>query len=106
MTDDFRGYDILDRKNVSNYKRYVVNHSMGQYSAGNGIHTNGIESFWSLLKRSWYGIYHHISVKYLQNYVNECCFRNNHKEDRNIFNLLLKQTDFDRKQNFNKKKVA
>jgi len=98
MTDDFRSYDILDRKNGNNFKRYVVNHSMRQYSAGNGIHTNGIESFWAILKRSWYGTYHHISVKYLQNYVNECCFRNNHKADINAFNFLLKQTDFGRKK--------
>lgn len=92
ITDDFRGYDILNKKTEKGYKRFVVNHSIGQYSAGNGVHTNGIENFWSIFKRGWYGIYHHISVKYLQYYVNEFCFRNNHREDRNPFNSLLKQT--------------
>jgi transposase-like protein len=91
ITDDFRGYDILDKETEKGYKRFVVNHSIGQYSAGKGIHTNGIENFWSILKRGWYGIYHHISVKYLQYYVNEFCFRNNHKNDINPFNSLLRQ---------------
>jgi transposase-like protein len=91
ITDDFRGYDILDRETEKGYKRFTVNHSIGQYSAGNGVHTNGIENFWSMFKRGWYGIYHHISVKYLQHYVNEFCFRNNHREDRNPFNSLLRQ---------------
>jgi len=39
MTDDFRGYDILNRKKNHRFQRYVVNHSMHQYSAGKGIHT-------------------------------------------------------------------
>jgi hypothetical protein len=65
ITDDFRGYDILSRKTENKYQRYTVNHSIGQYGAGNGIHTNGIENFWSIFKRGWYGIYHHMSVKYL-----------------------------------------
>ena len=34
-------------------------------------HTNGIESFWSMLKRAHKGVYHKISPKHLQRYVNE-----------------------------------
>jgi transposase-like protein len=91
ITDDFRGYDILNKDTEKKYKRFMINHSEGYYSNGDGIHTNGIESFWSTFKRSWYGIYHHISIKYLQNYVNECCFRNNHRMDLKPFDSLLKQ---------------
>jgi transposase len=59
------------------------------YSLGNGIHTNGIESFWALLKRGIYGIFHHISTRYLQNYVNEFCFRLNYRDERVAFDRLV-----------------
>lgn len=49
---------------------------MGEY-VRNQAHTNGIESFWALLKRGYYGIYHHISEKHLHRYVNELSFRHN-----------------------------
>jgi len=87
MTDDYKGYNILNYPNKNNFIRLSVNHSLGEYSLGNGIHTNGIESFWALLKRGVFGIYHHISVKYMQEYVNEFCFRLNN----NSFDGLLKQ---------------
>lgn len=91
MTDDFSSYNFLDRENINKYVRLTVNHSSGQFYAGNGIHTNGIESFWSVLKRGIYGTYHHVSVKYLQNYVNEFCFRQNHRKDGNVFDRLVSQ---------------
>ena len=50
-----------------------------------------IGSFWATLKRGVYGIYHHVSVKYMQRYVDEFCFRyNNRKKD--LFNIVLSQS--------------
>ena len=94
MTDDYAGYNILDNEAASQFTHFSVNHSKCEYSAGNGIHTNGIENFWSLLKRCHYGTYHYISVKYLQQYVNEACFRYNNRKNDNIFDVLLKQSVF------------
>lgn len=50
-----------------------------------------IESFWAILKRGVYGIYHHVSAKYLQQYVNEFSFRYNNR-NADIFNVLMAQT--------------
>ena len=43
-------------------------------------HTNGIESFWSMLKRAHKGTFHKISAKHLQRYVNEFAGRHNVRE--------------------------
>ena len=88
-SDDFSGYFILNHKTENNFVHVTVNHSMGQFSAGNGIHTNNIENFWSLIKRQWVGTHHHYSVKYMQGYIDEMCFRQNHREGG--FDTLLGQ---------------
>ena len=54
----------------------TVKHSVSEYVNGMA-HTNGIESFWALLKRGYHGTYHHMSDKHLQRYVNEFAGRHN-----------------------------
>ena len=56
-----------------------VRHSVGEYVDGMA-HTNGIESFWSMLKRAHKGVYHKISAKHLQRYVNEFAGRHGIRE--------------------------
>lgn len=64
-SDNHSGYQgLLD------YKHAIVNHAGGEYVNGI-VHTNNIESFWSLLKRGHYGIFHTISTKHLQRYLSE-----------------------------------
>ena len=53
-----------------------VEHSVGEYVRGQ-VHTNGIESFWSMLKRGYKGVYHKMSPKHLDRYVNEFAGRHN-----------------------------
>lgn len=56
----------------------MVKHSVKEYVNGQA-HTNGIESFWALLKRGYHGTYHHMSAKHLDRYVNEFAGRYNHR---------------------------
>lgn len=64
-TDDHPSYC-----QINGYKHLPVNHSRGQYVIGEA-HTNAIESFWALLKRGHYGVFHHFSVKHLHRYLKE-----------------------------------
>jgi transposase len=76
-TDEMSAYEPLTYKG---YNHQAVNHSDKVYVKGNA-HTNTIEGFWSLVKRGISGVYHAVSPKYLQSYVNEYSFRYNHRKD-------------------------
>ena len=69
-TDDAKAYRGMNRNHKS------VNHSARQFVNGQA-HTNGIESFWSMLKRGHDGTFHHMSVQHLHRYVNEFAGRHN-----------------------------
>ncbi len=73
VTDQWRGYKSLHKRG---FDHIAINHSAGEYIRDKA-HTNGIESFWSLLKRGHYGVYHYMSVKHLHRYVKEFSFRHN-----------------------------
>ena len=68
-TDDHRGYTGLENHES-------VKHSVGQYVDGMA-HTNGMESFWAVLKRGINGVYHKMSPKHLHRYVTEFEGRHN-----------------------------
>ena len=70
FTDDGRAYQGMD------FDHETVNHSVAEYVRGQA-HTNGIESFWSMLKRGYHGTYHHISAKHIDRYVAEFAGRHN-----------------------------
>ena len=72
-TDDAAAYKGMP------YDHESVRHSVGEYVRGMA-HTNGIESFWSMLKRAHKGVYHHFSVKHLQRYVDEFAGRHGVRE--------------------------
>ena len=69
-TDDSLAYEGLNRE--------TVRHSLGEYVKGQA-HTNGIESFWAMLKRGFYGTYHRMSPKHLSRYVQEFAGRHNER---------------------------
>ena len=72
-TDQNVSYKGLIKKN---YKHESVNHSAGEYIKGQA-HTNGVESFWAMLKRGHAGVYHKMSKKHLQRYIDEYAGRHN-----------------------------
>jgi transposase-like protein len=71
FTDDFVSYDGL--QNLG-YVHRRIRHSAKIYVSGD-IHTQAIEGFWSLVKRGIGGVYHNVSAKYLQTYLNEIQFQ-------------------------------
>ncbi len=64
--------------------RSSVDHGQASNVRGE-VHTNNIESFWSLLKRGVMGTYHHVSKKYLPLYLAEFQFRYNNRNNPDIF---------------------
>ncbi len=70
-SDEHSGYDWVEN-------REMVRHSIKEYVNGMA-HTNGIESFWALLKRGYVGTYHRMSKKHLGRYVNEFSGRFNQR---------------------------
>lgn len=87
VTDEYISYKECDDYFKTHKK---VNHSAKEYVRGN-VHTNSIESFWAILKRGIFGIYHHVDRKHLDKYIDEFEFRFNSKDisDVDRFNAML-----------------
>ncbi|MFI4986221.1 MAG: IS1595 family transposase [Alphaproteobacteria bacterium] len=83
-TDEHRGYLGLNDK----YPHETVMHSGRQYVVG-AVHTNTIEGFWSIFKRSIVGSYHKVSAKYLPLYIAECQFKYNNRFNDDIFGTAI-----------------
>lgn len=77
FTDEARAYLGLPRPHQT------VKHNVGEYVRGQA-HTNGMESFWSMLKRGFTGTYHKISPKHLHRYVDEFSGRHNDRPQDTI----------------------
>lgn len=73
VTDEWVGYKYVER----DYFHEVVDHKSRKYISECGFSTNRIEGFWTHLKKSIVGIYHKVSKKHLQRFVNESVFRYN-----------------------------
>lgn len=86
-TDEWKSYNGLTKLNYDHKKVY---HNRGQYADGDTT-TNRVENYWSNVKRTLKGSYITVSKKYLQNYVNECSFKFNHRKDKNLFSLLIQK---------------
>src|SRR6266700_2368989 len=74
-TDALMSYDDLER----DYDRRVIDHAIS-YAQGH-VHTNGLENFWSLLKRALHGTYVNVEPFHLFRYLDEQAFRFNERKD-------------------------
>jgi transposase len=86
FTDEYVSYGPLA---ALGYRHKRVHHGQGVYVSGDA-HTNTIEGFWSTTKNGIRGVYHSVSTKYLQTYLNEYAFRFNRRKS-----LHLEQPMFD-----------
>ena len=86
-TDQWVGYKYLNKKFP---QHAVINHAAGLYVVG-AVHTQTIEGFWSIFKRSIVGTFHKISKKYMPLYVAEAQFRYNHRMNPDIFGAAIEE---------------
>lgn len=79
VTDTLQAYSDLNK----NYDHKTIKHSAGEYCReekdGFKTHTNSIEGFWSLVKRTINGTHHWISKKHINKYLAEMSFRYSNK---------------------------
>ena len=76
-TDEYNAYSTLP---ILGYDHGIVAHANKIY-VDDGVHTNTLEGFWSQAKNGIRGVYHAVSSKYLQHYLDEYSFRYNHRND-------------------------
>ena len=79
-TDEAKAYEGMPHRS-----HWTVKHSAREYVKRQAS-TNGIESFWALMKRGLNGTYHHVSVKHLGRYVGEFSGRHN---DRPLLSFIM-----------------
>jgi transposase-like protein len=86
-TDEYPVYNTLAKQGP--YEHHRIPHAERIYVAGD-VHTNTIEGFWSLVKRGLDGVFHSVSKRKLQGYLNEYAWRYNQRlESKGRFELLL-----------------
>ena len=90
VTDGWVGYKGLS----SEYRHKIIQHNLGYFKSG-PFHTNGIEGFWSHLKRGLIGMYQYASPQHLHLYCDEFAYRYNirHLSEGEKFNLTLINCD-------------
>jgi transposase len=89
-SDEYSTYDRLATPQ-NGYVHRRIKHAEKIYVMGD-VHTQTIEGFWSLIKRGIGGVYHSVSRKYLQTYLDEYSFRYNRRDQGNlIFTSILER---------------
>jgi hypothetical protein len=85
MTDESRFYLNLAQRG---FPHEIVIHSDKEWVRGE-VHTQSIDGFWGLVKRGLIGSFHQVSVKHLDRYVQEFCYRFNNRKNQELFALTV-----------------
>jgi len=84
-TDEWAGYKSLHQTHPAHY---TIRHTDRIYASGH-VHTQTVEGFFGNVKRGISGVYHSVSTKWLQGYLNEYTWRYNHRDDGTPMFLTL-----------------
>jgi transposase-like protein len=84
-TDEAKAYEGIEDADT---RHETARHLEDQWVNGD-VHTNNVESVWSLLKRSVVGTYHKLSIKHLDAYLNELEHRYNNRKNKFLFRDTL-----------------
>lgn len=83
LTDEYKSYSrfnaVIEHIKIDHQKMYSYR----------GLNTNTIEGFWAIVKRGIIGQYHNVSDEYLQNYIDEFCFKYNNRKYDDMFETLV-----------------
>ena len=91
VTDEYRAYPIaMENAGISEVKHSTIRHKEHVYVRGM-IHTNTVESAFSLFKRGVTGAFHKVSLKHLQRYLNEFSYRFNNRKAANLFGMTVRR---------------
>jgi transposase-like protein len=84
MTDEHPSYQQMGKRR----NHAVIRHK--QTYAEGMLHTNTIEGFWALVKRSWYGTHHRYTGQYMPLFIAETCWKYNQRKNADAFGTFLK----------------
>jgi transposase-like protein len=85
MTDESLLYENLTRRG---FQHEIVIHSDKEWVRGE-VHTQSIDGFWGLVKRGLVGSFHQVSMKHLDRYVQEFCYRFNNRRNQELFAITV-----------------
>lgn len=85
MADESNLYANLTKRG---FQHEIVIHSSKEWVRGE-CHTQGIDGFWSLVKRGIIGSFHQVSIKHLERYITEFCYRFNNRENQELFTMTV-----------------
>ncbi len=91
VTDELQAYpSAMMGAGIHGKKHETIKHKDKIYVRGD-VHTNTVESAFSLFKRGLNGAFHKVSLKHLQRYLNEFSFRFNNRKAADLFGMTVRR---------------